>query len=85
MPIFDGVGSTETLHVFIGSRLDDRRPGVTGTRAPGYEAKIVDMDVNEVPRGTVGRLAALRVVRFLKALPKTPTGKIQRFQLKSLR
>ena len=26
-----------------------------------------------------------RAVRFLEALPKTPTGKIQRFQLKSLR
>jgi 2-aminobenzoate-CoA ligase len=45
------------LHVFIGSRQDDRRPGVTGTPVPGYEAKIVDKDFNEVPRGTVGRLA----------------------------
>ena len=26
-----------------------------------------------------------RAVRFLEALPKTPTGKIQRFQLKSVR
>ena len=51
------MGSTEMLHVFIGSRLDDRRPGVTGTPVPGYEAKIVDKDFNEVPRGTVGRLA----------------------------
>ena len=25
-----------------------------------------------------------RAVRFLEALPKTPTGKIQRFQLKSV-
>ena len=51
------MGSTEMLHVFIGSRLDDRRPGVTGTPVPGYEAKVVDKDFNEVPRGTVGRLA----------------------------
>ena len=57
VPILDGMGSTEMLHVFIGSRLDDRRPGVTGTPVPGYEAKIVDKDFNEVPRGTVGRLA----------------------------
>ena len=57
VPILDGLGSTEMLHVFIGSRLDDRRPGVTGTPAPGYEARIVDKDFNEVPRGTVGRLS----------------------------
>jgi len=57
VPILDGMGSTEMLHVFIGSRLDDRRPGVTGTLVPGYEAKIVDNDFNEVQRGTVGRLA----------------------------
>jgi 2-aminobenzoate-CoA ligase len=57
VPILDGLGSTEMLHVFIGSRLDARKPGVTGTPVPGYEAKIVDKDFNEVPRGTVGRLA----------------------------
>jgi 2-aminobenzoate-CoA ligase len=56
VPILDGIGSTEMLHVFISNRLDDRRPGVTGTPVPGYEAKIVDKDFNEVPRGMVGRL-----------------------------
>ena len=44
------------LHIFIGSRLGDRKPGVTGKPAPGYEAKVVDKDFNEVPRGTVRRL-----------------------------
>src|ERR1700722_16754722 len=57
VPILDGIGSTEMLHVFIANRLHDRRPGVTGTPVPGYEAKIVDNDFNEAPRGTVGRLA----------------------------
>ena len=57
VPILDGIGSTEMLHVFIANRLHDRRPGVTGTPVPGYEAKIVDKDFNEAPRGTVGRLA----------------------------
>jgi 2-aminobenzoate-CoA ligase len=57
VPILDGMGSTEMLHVFIGSRLDDRIPGVTGTPVPGYQAKVVDKDFNELPRGTVGRLA----------------------------
>jgi 2-aminobenzoate-CoA ligase len=57
VPILDGIGSTEMLHVFIGCRLDDRRPGVTGKPVPGYEAKIVDKDFNDVPRETIGRLA----------------------------
>ena len=57
VPILDGMGSTEMLHVFISNRLDDRKPGVTGKPVPGYEAKIVDEDFNEAPRGTVGRLA----------------------------
>jgi 2-aminobenzoate-CoA ligase len=57
VPILDGIGSTEMLHVFISNRLDDARPGSTGLPVPGYEAKVVDPDFNEVPRGTVGRLA----------------------------
>jgi 2-aminobenzoate-CoA ligase len=57
VPILDGIGSTEMLHVFIANRLDDRRPGVTGTPVPGYEARIVDKHFNEVPRGTIGLLA----------------------------
>lgn len=56
-PIIDSLGSTEMLHVFICSRIGDGRAGVTGTPLTGYEAKIVDDDMNEVPRGTVGRLA----------------------------
>lgn len=56
-PILDGIGATEMLHIFITNRLDDRAPGVTGRPVTGYEAKIVDEDMNEVPRGQVGRLA----------------------------
>jgi 2-aminobenzoate-CoA ligase len=57
VPILDGIGSTEMLHVFISNRLDDRKAGVTGKPVPGYDAKVVDKDFNEVARGTVGRLA----------------------------
>ena len=56
-PILDGIGATEMLHIFISNRLDDRAPGVTGRPVTGYEAKIVDEDMTEVPRGTIGRLA----------------------------
>lgn len=56
-PILDGIGSTELLHIFMSNRFGDREPGSTGRPVTGYEARIVDEDMNEVPRGTIGRLA----------------------------
>ena len=55
--IIDGLGSTEMLHVFIGSREEEMRAGATGKPVPGYEARIVDENGGEVPSGTPGRLA----------------------------
>jgi 2-aminobenzoate-CoA ligase len=56
-PILDGIGATEMLHIFISNRLGDMAPGSTGKPVRGYEAKIVDENMNELPRGIVGRLA----------------------------
>ena len=56
-PILDGIGATEMLHIFISNRLDDMTAGSTGTPVTGYEARVVDDAMQEVPRGTVGRLA----------------------------
>ncbi|BCH23864.1 benzoate-CoA ligase family protein [Mesorhizobium sp. L-8-3] len=56
-PILDGIGATEMLHIFITNRLGDSRAATTGKPVTGYEARIVDADMNEVPRGEVGRLA----------------------------
>jgi 2-aminobenzoate-CoA ligase len=56
-PILDGIGATEMLHIFISNRFEDRKPASTGKPVNGYEARIVDADMREVPRGTVGRLA----------------------------
>ena len=56
-PLLDGIGTTEMLHIFISNRLDDAHPGVTGRPITGYEAKVVDDEMSELPRGTVGRLA----------------------------
>jgi 2-aminobenzoate-CoA ligase len=55
--IIDGLGSTELLHIFVSAAGGDIRPGMTGQAIPGYRAKIVDDDMREVPRNTVGRLA----------------------------
>ncbi len=56
-PILDGIGTTELLHIFITNRLDDAHPGITGRPVTGYEAKIVDSNMNIVKPGNVGRLA----------------------------
>jgi len=56
-PILDGIGATEMLHIFISNRLNDLAPASTGRPVTGYEAKIVDDAMVELPRGTVGRLA----------------------------
>lgn len=55
--IIDGIGSTEMLHIFISSSGPDIRPGATGRVVPGYEARIVDDDMNDVAIGEVGKLA----------------------------
>jgi len=56
-PILDGIGSTEMLHIFVTNRIGDRAPGATGRPVGGYEARIVDADMREVPQGEIGRLA----------------------------
>ncbi|HMA52766.1 MAG TPA: AMP-binding protein, partial [Magnetospirillaceae bacterium] len=56
-PILDGIGATEMLHIFISNRVDDLRPGCTGRPLAGYQARIVDEEMRELPPGMVGRLA----------------------------
>ena len=55
--LMDGIGSTEMLHMFIGSSAADAKPGSTGRVVPGFTAKVVDEAGQEVPAGTIGRLA----------------------------
>jgi 2-aminobenzoate-CoA ligase len=55
--MIDGLGSTEMLHIFIASAGSDVRPGATGKPIPGYEACILDNSGQQLPPGTVGRLA----------------------------
>jgi benzoate-CoA ligase family protein len=54
--ILDGIGSTEMLHIFISNRPGDIAPGQSGKIVPGYEAKIVDDNGNEMPTGEIGNL-----------------------------
>jgi 2-aminobenzoate-CoA ligase len=57
VPILDGIGATEMLHIFISNRIGDCHAGATGRPVTGYQAKIVDDAMRDVPTGTVGRLA----------------------------
>lgn len=54
--ILDGIGSTEALHIFIGNRLSDFRPGTSGRPVPGYECRILDENGAPVSKGASGRL-----------------------------
>ncbi len=56
-PMLDGIGSTEMLHIFISNRFGDSKAACTGKPVFGYEAKIVDSTMRELPRGQAGRLA----------------------------
>ncbi len=57
--MMDGIGATEMFHIFISSVPGQTRSGAIGQVVPGYIAKVVDEHGQEVPRGTVGRLAVI--------------------------
>ena len=54
--LIDGIGTTETLHIFLSNRPGKVKPGSSGLPVPGYEAAIVDDEGKPVPRGEVGNL-----------------------------
>ena len=63
LEMLDGIGATEMFHIFISSAGADVKRGEHGTPigkvVPGYTAKVVDDEGNELPRGQVGKLAVI--------------------------
>ena len=57
--MLDGIGATEMFHIFISSAGTDVRRGAIGKVVPGYTARVVDETGDELPRGTVGKLAVI--------------------------
>lgn len=57
--MLDGIGGTEVFHIYISAAGDEVRPHAVGKVVPGFTAKVVDDEGNEVPRGTVGKLALI--------------------------
>jgi benzoate-CoA ligase len=56
LEIYDGIGSTEAVHIFITNRPGDVRVGSSGRPVPGYEARVVDDAGNDLPPGEIGNL-----------------------------
>jgi 2-aminobenzoate-CoA ligase len=57
LEILDGIGSTEMLHIFVGSPQNEVRAGSTGRVVPGYVAEIHDEEGRPLPDGAIGQLA----------------------------
>ena len=56
LDIVDGIGTTESLHIFVSNRPGRVAPGTSGTPVPGYEARLVDDDGRDVAPGETGNL-----------------------------
>jgi benzoate-CoA ligase len=56
VPIVDGMGSTEMLHIFLSNRPDGIDPGATGYPVRGYTLDLRADDGGAVPEGEIGEL-----------------------------
>ncbi|MBT1076484.1 benzoate-CoA ligase family protein [Geobacter grbiciae] len=56
LDILDGIGSTEMAHIFISNRPGEIVAGSSGRVVPGYEARIVDENMHDLPAGEIGTL-----------------------------
>jgi benzoate-CoA ligase family protein len=61
VPVYDGIGSAETFHIYATNRPGDVRPGSLGRAVRGYELAILPREAKgpgagELPRGEVGVL-----------------------------
>jgi benzoate-CoA ligase family protein len=54
--VLDGIGSSEAYHIYISNRPGRVRPGSVGEVVPGYRARVVDEQGQDVPDGELGTL-----------------------------
>ena len=54
--VLDGIGSSEAYHIYISNRPGRVRPGSVGEVVPGYRARVLDDEGQELPDGEVGTL-----------------------------
>jgi benzoate-CoA ligase family protein len=56
VPILDGIGSTEMLHIYCSNTMEDLAPGTSGRPVTGYELRLVDEHGLDVRPGEPGDL-----------------------------
>ena len=56
VPVLDGIGSTEMLHMFMSNHLNDVCYGSSGKLLKGYEARLLDEHGQPSPHGSEGNL-----------------------------
>lgn len=56
VPVLDGIGSTEMLHMFMSNHEDEVRYGSSGKLLKGYEARLIDHEGVPTPVGEAGNL-----------------------------
>lgn len=56
VPVLDGLGSTELLHIFLSNTTADLRYGMSGKPVPGYEVRIIDEQGEDALAGIPGEL-----------------------------
>jgi benzoate-CoA ligase len=56
LPILDGIGSTEMLHIYCSNTPSDLAPGTSGRPVPGYDLRLVDEHGLDVEPGHPGDL-----------------------------
>jgi benzoate-CoA ligase family protein len=56
LEIYDGIGSSEAMHIYISNKPGSLKPSSCGRPVPGYDIKLVDVHGAEVPPGEAGEL-----------------------------
>ena len=56
VPVLDGIGSTEMLHMWMSNHEDEVVYGSSGKLLKGYEARLLDPEGKPTPPGTEGNL-----------------------------
>jgi acyl-coenzyme A synthetase/AMP-(fatty) acid ligase len=54
--LLDGIGSAELFHIYITNYPGEAKPGSLGRLVPGYDARVVGPDGQDVPADAIGRL-----------------------------
>ncbi|WP_337188163.1 AMP-binding protein [Phenylobacterium sp.] len=57
LPLLDGLGATEMMHIFLSATARDAQPGCCGRPVPGFEIALLGDDGREIPGPGEGRLA----------------------------